>query len=60
MRNHYGHRNYYHNHCGRLDDLLLYELIRERDRDRERRREHYYDVNPCNPAYGDLLCRYRR
>lgn len=47
----------YHRHC---DDLILYELIRQRDRERDRLRDKLYEVDPCNPYYGDLLCRYRR
>lgn len=50
------HYDYYR----RTDDLLLYELLRQRERDRDRRREELYDVDPCNPYYGNLLCRYRR
>lgn len=48
----YHHRSYY-------DDWLIYELMSDRDRYRREHLDRLYKVDPCNPAYGNSLCRTR-
>lgn len=44
-------RDYYYR---RYDDLLIYELMRERDRYRDLYLDQLYDVDACNPYYAEV------
>lgn len=50
----YYHTTYYRPY----NDLLLYELMRDRDYYRNKYLDEVYKVDPCD--YSDLLCRYKR
>ena len=50
-------RDYSWNRRRIYDDLLLYDLLKDRNYYREKYYDKLYDVNDCNPYYNNLWCK---